>query len=134
MKKKHCETIFKSAPSDTTERPYLNNITSDDLMTITLREVIAAVKSLNAGKSADHMALSGEHIKYSDDRLIAIIMLCPNAILQYGYLPDQFMKSIITPIVINRISNIKDAPNYRPIAVASTISKIFEKSSNASNS
>ena len=86
-----------------------------------------AIDSLNSGKSADCNGISVEHKANSDDRVIVLITFCLNSMIKYGYLPSLFMQSVITPIVKNKNGDISDTLNYRPITVASTISKILEK-------
>ena len=43
--------------------------------------------------------------------------------LNYGYLPDDFMKSAIAPIVKNKTGDTSDISNYRPIALVTAMSK-----------
>ena len=47
--------------------------------------------------------------------------------MKHGYLPSLLMQSVITPIVRNKNGDISETSKYRPITVASTISKILEK-------
>jgi hypothetical protein len=46
--------------------------------------------------------------------------------LSHGYLPSALLKTIIVPLVKNKTSNIGDKSNYRPIALVTSASKIFE--------
>ena len=46
--------------------------------------------------------------------------------LIHGYLPDDFMLTHIIPIVKNKNGDITSKDNYRPIAITSVLSKVFE--------
>ena len=41
-------------------------------------------------------------------------------------MPSSIIKSIITPLVKNKCGNLADKNNYRPIALSSISSKVFE--------
>ena len=47
-------------------------------------------------------------------------------VISHGYLPSEFMKTAILPIIRNKTSDTSDKNNYRPIAVVTACSKIFE--------
>ena len=125
--KSYYSDIFSSVPSSNGELPYLNQLDDTDYTSFSFHDVSLAIDSLNSGKSADCNGISVEHIANSDDRVIVLITLCLNSMMKHGYLPSLFMQSVITPIVKNKNGDISDTSNYRPITVASTISKILEK-------
>ena len=54
--------------------------------------------------------------------LSILFILC----LFHGVVPDNCLASVIIPLVKDKNKNLQDVNNYRPIAVASTISKLFE--------
>ena len=49
-----------------------------------------------------------------------------NCFISHGYLPREFMKTAIVPIIKNKSGNTSDKSNYRPIALVTACSKIFE--------
>ena len=49
-----------------------------------------------------------------------------NSMLIHGYLPDDLMLTHIIPIVKNKKGDITSKDNYRPIAISSVLSKVFE--------
>ena len=48
-----------------------------------------------------------------------------NSFISHGYLPRDFMKTAIVPIIKNKSRNSSDKANYRPIALVTACSKIF---------
>ena len=42
------------------------------------------------------------------------------------FLPDSMMVTVIAPIIKNEAGNLSDNNNYRPIALATVASKLFE--------
>ena len=49
-----------------------------------------------------------------------------NCFITHGYLPEDFMKTAIVPIIKNKTGDSSDKGNYRPIALVTACSKIFE--------
>ena len=47
--------------------------------------------------------------------------------MSHGFVPANFMKTIIVPLVKNKAGNLQNKNNYRPIALASCVSKVMEK-------
>ena len=46
--------------------------------------------------------------------------------LVHSYLPQNFILSILTPVIKNKQASPSNSSNYRPIAIASICSKVFE--------
>ena len=42
------------------------------------------------------------------------------------YMPQSMINSIIVPLVTNKCGNLTDKNNYRPIAMSSITSKVFQ--------
>ena len=49
-----------------------------------------------------------------------------NSFISHGYLARDFIKTAIVPIIKNKSGNSSDKANYRPIALVTACSKIFE--------
>ena len=49
-----------------------------------------------------------------------------SSMLIHGFLPDAMMITIIAPIIKNKAGDLSDNNNYRPIALATIASKLFE--------
>ena len=68
-----------------------------------------------------------EHLKYASDCLIPLLGMCFTGLFVHGVLPDSLMSVVLVPIIKNKCGNINSQDNYRPIALASIISKVMEK-------
>jgi len=44
----------------------------------------------------------------------------------HGYIPNSCFNTTIVPICKNKNGNISDTSNYRPVAVATVVSKLLE--------
>ena len=66
------------------------------------------------------------HKKFSNVKILSLIALCFSLGLSHGYLPTALIETTIVPIVKNKSGNLSDSNNYRPIALATIVSKILE--------
>ena len=46
-------------------------------------------------------------------------------VFSHGYLPDQLMSTTIFPLLKDKMGDISDVNNYRPIAIATVIYKLI---------
>ena len=54
------------------------------------------------------------------------LSLLYSSLLIHGFLPDSMMVTVIAPIIKNKAGDLSDNNNYRPIALATVASKLFE--------
>ena len=70
--------------------------------------------------------LSGESLKFADPILALLLSICFTCMFKHSYLPVSMLDSVVVPLVKNKNGDLSDKNNYRPIALSSTISKVFE--------
>ena len=91
---------------------------------VTEDDVVQAIHLLKKGKS-DSQNLFSEHLKYACP-VIAVYLACFfTACFRHGFIPHSISDCVLIPIP----KGSKDAchsQNYRPIALASTLSKVIE--------
>ena len=46
--------------------------------------------------------------------------------LKHGYVPNDFGRGIVIPLIKDKGGNVNDSANYREITISRVISKIFE--------
>ena len=93
-------------------------------MAISTNCVSQIVDNLECGKSAGPDEICAEHLKFSNDKISILIVRCFT--VSHSYLPTALIETTIVTIVKNKCSNLSDSNNYRPIALATIVSKILE--------
>lgn len=93
---------------------------------VTAEDVFRCVKGMKRGKSPGHDGLSVEHVLFAPALLFERIASLFNVCIDHSYLPVDFMKTTVVPIVKNRTGDVSSLSNYRPISLATIFSKIFE--------
>ena len=126
--KNHFEKLLNSVKSDS-NMPIVNESIDHmppNTITITPEMVKDAIKKLKTGKSCGNDGLAAEHFKHASANIHVLFALFYTTAINHGYLPNNFMKTIIVPLVKNKTGDISDVNNYRPIALVTVTSKIFE--------
>ena len=70
--------------------------------------------------------LAAEHFIYANPIIHVYLSLLFDCFILHCYLPRDFMKTAIVPIIKNKTRDSNDMSNYRPIALVTACSKIFE--------
>ena len=129
MWKEHFKSIFNCV-SDDRAKSYvykkLNNVSYCTDYQITPLLISECIAKLKFGKANGADLLQSEHLKYASQKLSVMLSLIFNSMLLHGHLPDSLMKTVIIPLVKNRAGNLSDTNNYRPVALATAMSKLFE--------
>ena len=89
-------------------------------------EIEDAINRLEGGKQCGLDWLYAEHLKHCSNSYWALIAQCITGFLVHGYLPDSLMSVVLVPIIKDKSGKINSKDNYRPIAIASTMSKLLE--------
>ena len=71
--------------------------------------------------------MSAHHLCYADPSINIYLSILFSLFLFHGVIPDNCLASVIIPIVKDKNKDLQDVNNYRPIAVESTISKLFKR-------
>jgi hypothetical protein len=128
MWKGHYKSILNSSKDTPLKQDILNKLqscTSSDAP-FTPAEIVSVIKELKNGKASGRDGLQSEHFKYGSDKLNVLLCLLFNCMVLHGYVCEGLMDTILIPIVKDKKGNIASKDNYRPIAITSVISKIFE--------
>ena len=120
----HFQELFISVPSSKEE--LIGDVEEYEYVSTSVEEVNEAIRELAIGKACGADDISVEHLKYASGRLAPLLSLCFTACGIHGKLPDSLMKVILVPVVKNKAGSISSMNNYRPVALASAISKVYE--------
>ena len=88
--------------------------------------VIEAIKELSINKSCGLDGITAEHLKHASAKLPYLLSMAITGFFVHGFLPDAMLSVLIVPVIKDKAGNINAKDNYRPIALASIISKIIE--------
>ena len=67
-----------------------------------------------------------EHLKHCDKRIVPLLATCITGFFVHGFLPSSLLSVVsvvLVPIIKDKCSKINSKDNYRPIALASIVSK-----------
>ena len=95
-------------------------------MHVSVSEVLDLLRGQPNDKATGMDGLSGESLKFADPILAVLLSICFTCMFKHCYLPSSMLDSVIVPLVKNRNGDLSDKNNHRPIALSSTISKVFE--------
>ena len=99
---------------------------SSDIHVI-VTDIESAIGHLDNNKSCGLDGIYAEHLKLCSRRIIPLLAMCFSALFIHGFLPDAMLSVVLVPVIKDKCRKINDSDNYRPIALASAISKVVEK-------
>ena len=92
---------------------------------LTWDNIINIAGKLKTGKSSNTF-ITAEHILYGSPKLMVHLHILFNAFLQHSFVPGDFLRGTISPVVKNSSGNLNAADNYRGVTLSSTIAHMFE--------
>ena len=99
---------------------------SDDVSVIMSHEVSKAISQMSDNKASVLDHISGEHLKHASLKTAPLLALSFTGFMIHGMLPDSLLSVLLVPVVKDKSGKISSIDNYRPIALASIISKVLE--------
>ena len=119
----HYRDLFNCLQSD---RFDAGNVDYNEDMVVRVGEVQDAIKKLGDNKSCGLDHISAEHLKNASNNLIPLLAMCISGFLIHGILPDSMITVLLVPVIKDKSGKINSKDNYRPIALASILSKVLE--------
>ena len=99
---------------------------SEDIY-VTITDIESAIGQLDKNKSCGLDGIYAEHLKYCSRRILPLLSMCISALFIHSFLPDSMLSVVLVSVIKDKCRKINDSDNYRPIALASVISKVVEK-------
>ena len=123
----YCGLLNSTPPSGITQQIRDTLSKCEDTENVSAKEVALAIKDLKSGKPCGLDSLAAEHFKNASEKLYILLSLCFTSMLRHSYVPKSFSNTVIVPVIKDKKGSLTDVDNYRPIAITSIASKIFEK-------
>ena len=129
MWKDHYSSLLNSSSNITDKDDVctsFKNMCFNHGMHVSVSEILDLLRGQSNDKATGMDGLSGESLKFADPILAVLLSICFTCMFKHCYLPSSMLDSVIVPLVNNRNGDLSNKNNYRPIALSSTISKVFE--------
>ena len=104
----------------------VGTIVNDDVVSVTARDVYQAISQLSDGKACGMDHVSAEHLKLASPKAAVLFAMCFTGFMSHGYLPASMLSVTLVPVIKDKAGKVGSIDNYRPIALASVISKVLE--------
>ena len=124
--KNHYRGIFNCIKQNESSKSKIEVDCHVDDVKVTIENISEAVNKLDNNKSCGADSIYAEHLKYSSEKIYTLLSMCLTGFFVHGYLPESLLTVILVPVIKNKAGNINSKDNYRPIALASIISKVIE--------
>ena len=121
--------VLNSVDDSKSKREFLSKIlstTETPIEEVTTTEVKKIVKNLANNKAQGVDCIPNEFYKYAPMNIITFLSIIFNAFLKHCFLPTALMNVLIVPLLKSKLKDPSSSANYRPIAIATAASKIFE--------
>ena len=95
-------------------------------LVVSIEEVTRAIEKLDLNKACGSDGICSEHLKYASNVLVPLLAMCFTSFISHGFLPETMLSVMLVPVIKDKAGKISSKDNYRPIALASVISKLVE--------
>ena len=104
----------------------VDNVTFNNDVIVTPAEVHEAVWKLGDNKACGHDTITAEHMKWASKKLCPLVAMCFTGLLVHAVLPATLLSVVLVPVIKDKVGKLNSSDNYRPIALASVMSKVLE--------
>ena len=91
---------------------------------INLHELWKIVRGLKSKKAVGNDGILSEVYKFASERLLTIMSIFLSGCMLSGKLPSILMHIVIIPLLKCKFQDPADVNNYRPISIATALSKV----------
>lgn len=124
--RKHYSDLFNCLPASACPNWAFDGTTRYCDAKVGMQELESVIKDLDLNKACGLDGIYAEHLKFSSRRILVLLSLCFTSLFVHGALPDSLISVVLLPIIKDKAGKISSKENYRPIALASIISKVLE--------
>ena len=92
-------------------------------------EFLVCISKTKTGKATGSF-VKPQHLLHGSPLLSLHLHLLYNGLIQHEYVPQDFLNTIVTPVIKDTSGDHSDSKNYRPITLSSLFSQLFEHAIN----
>ena len=122
--REHYSKLFNDPTQPITEQ--IGNRDEANLVSTNVVEILNALKYLNSSSSPGHDGLTLQHLTEAHPVLKVFLSLLITSCFCHSYLPGAFILVMLAPLIKDKNGDHSDMSNYKPIALATVISKVTE--------
>ena len=93
---------------------------------ISWSEFLLCLSNVSTGKATGGF-VKPQHLLHGSPLLSLHLHLLFNAFIQHSYVPQEFLCTVVSPVVKDTSGDYSDSTNYRPITLSSFFSQLFER-------
>ena len=126
FRKNYCD-LFNCVQDSRYDVNDVKNVKYSEDVVVRADEIRDAIYKLDLNKSCGDDSIYAEHLKNASLRIVPLLAICMTGLLVHGVLPDSMIAVLLVPVIKNKTGKISSKDNYRPIALASVLSKVLER-------
>ncbi len=104
----------------------VDNVEFHEDVIVTSAEVHEAILKLRDNKACGLDNITAEHLKLASKKLCPLVALYYTGFFVHGVLPESMLSVVLVPVIKDKVGKLNSSDNYRPIALASVMSKVLE--------
>jgi len=108
-------------------RGRMRDVTLQDFRSVDHSEMREILQGLTNSEALGVDGLPTGAFKYAPSSLITWLCLFISACICHQYIPSQVLAVLIVPLLKSKVKDRANSSNYRPIAIATVLSKVVEK-------
>ena len=124
---KHYQNLFNCIDRSTNIQEMYDTNIEENPAPVSVSELSHIIDNLQRNKSCGLDGIYAEHLIYASHRLKTLLSLFTSSCFTHGFLPRSLLDILLVPIIKDKSGSITSRDNYRPIALASVLSKVVEK-------
>ncbi|KAG0716442.1 hypothetical protein GWK47_009723 [Chionoecetes opilio] len=113
--------------SENALRGGMRGVTLQGFCNVDHEEMRGVLQSLSFSEALGMDGLPSGAFKYAPPSLVTWLCLFINACVCHQYIPSQVLAVLIVPLLRSKVKDPANSGNYKPIAIATALSKVLEK-------
>ena len=122
--RQHYSALFNCIKNDPV---IIGSIPAHEAVGVSVSEVLLAISQLADSKASGLDNITAEHLKHASPRVAVLLAICFTGLMSHGLLPDSMLSVTLVPVIKDKAGKVGSMDNYRPIALASILSKVLER-------